>query len=77
MDEEYVGFVWLGLLLIIIGFLLIVVPYLIKHMPIMEKIPPLLLYVYRRDGFYFATSPLLILLSIFSILIFMLNRYLR
>lgn len=57
-------FTTLGFLLVIIGVLLVALPYIVKHFPAVEtfeKIPPILLYVYRKDDFYFLTSPILII----------------
>jgi hypothetical protein len=36
--------------------------------PSVERLPWYIVYVYRSDGFMFATSPLLILLSLLSLL---------
>ncbi len=73
----YRAFTWMGLILIVLGFFLILIPYVARYLPSVEKIPPIILYVYRRDGFYFATSPLLIVISLISILAFLFGRYLR
>jgi len=51
-------------LFIIIEVLLLSTPYVIKHVPMLEKlekVPPILLYVYRKDKFYFMTSPILLI----------------
>jgi hypothetical protein len=49
-------------------------PYIARIVPEIEQIPWWILWVYRSDGFYFATSPLLIFISILSILLNMLRR---
>ena len=54
--------------MILVGVLLVVLPYISRVIPGVERVPWFILYVYRRDGFYFATSPLLVLLSLISIL---------
>jgi hypothetical protein len=76
-DTGYRSFTWAGTVLIILGILLVLLPYLLRYVPSLEKFPPLVLYVYRRDGFYFATSPILIIISIISILTFIFSRYLK
>jgi hypothetical protein len=78
MDYEwYRSFAWMGVLLIILGVILILVPYAVKYAPSLGKLPPIILYVYRRNGFYFATSPILIIISLISILAFILSRYMK
>jgi len=56
----------LGLSLILIGVALVLLPLLTRALqnPAFESIPWILLYVYRSDGFVFATSHILILLSV-------------
>jgi hypothetical protein len=39
-----------------------------------SKIPWWVIYVYHSDGFYFVTSPLLLILSLISIIIYFLSR---
>jgi hypothetical protein len=58
----------MGWVLILVGVLFVALPYLSRVIPGVERVPWYIIYVYRRDGFYFATSPLLILLSLISIL---------
>lgn len=74
VDEWYGSFAWLGVIVILLGVLLLAVPYLIRYAPEIEKLPPILLYVYRRDGFYFATSPILIIVSIVWVFVSLLRR---
>lgn len=57
----------MGWLLILVGALLVALPYISRLIPNVERIPWFILYVYRREGFYFATSPILILFSLLSI----------
>lgn len=59
----------LGIVFIILGLILLLIPLLIKALPKLEGLPPLILYVYRADGFVFATSPILILF--FIVLLFL------
>lgn len=74
MDAYYRPFTILGLLLIVSGLLLVLLPFLARHLPSLEKLPWIILWVYRRDGFYFATSPLLIIISLISLLLNFFNR---
>jgi len=65
-----------GLLLILIGIALVLIPIIVKLVPEInvEKIPWFLLYIYRKDGFIFATSPLLIIVGIGYFLLTYLRR---
>lgn len=65
--EPYREFSALGWVLIVLGLLFVAIPYIVRVVPSVERLPWFILWVYRRDGFYFATSPLLILLSLLSI----------
>ena len=77
MPEEYEVSTVLGLLLILLGFILIMIPFVSRFFPSLEKIPPIIWWTYRSDHFYFATSPILIIISIVSLIFFVLGRYLR
>jgi hypothetical protein len=68
-----ISFTWIGLLFIIIGILFILTPHLIRYIPEIQKVPPLLLYIYHRDNFWFATSPLLIIISVLSIIFYLIR----
>ena len=61
-------FTTLGLALIVIGAILMLLPVITRNLPSLEGLPWFILWVYRSDGFYFATSPLLIVLSLLSLL---------
>lgn len=66
--EEGFAFQAMGLLLVVLGLLMFMFPYLLRLAPSLERVPWWIIWVYRRDGFIFATSPLLILLSLISFL---------
>ncbi len=63
----------IGVLFIILGVIFVTLPYLGRYIDL-EKIPWILLYVYRRDGFTFATSPILLIISVVSIVLAYLRR---
>jgi hypothetical protein len=65
MDHD-IPFTSLGILLILIGIAFVLIPIVAKLVPEvdLEKIPWFLLYIYRSDNCVFATSPLLIIVSI-------------
>jgi hypothetical protein len=67
--DEYIPFTSMGWILILLGAIFVALPYITRLVPSIERIPWFILYVYRRDGFYFATSPLLIVLSLLSLFI--------
>jgi len=64
---------WLGIALILIGAALVLLPVVGKYVDL-SQIPSWLIYVYHSDGFYFVTSPLLLLLSLVSFIVFLLKR---
>ena len=68
MEPNYQPFTTLGLILIVSGLLLVLLPFLARYLPSLDLVPWLLIWVYRRDGFIFVTSPLLILLSLLSLI---------
>ena len=51
----------LGIALILVGAALVVLPIIGKYVNV-SSIPSWLIYMYHSNGFYFATSPLLIAL---------------
>ena len=59
----------LGVVLIVLGFLVFAAPFLLDEVPSLEKIPWIILYVYRSDGFTFITLPILIIVSILFFLL--------
>jgi len=69
MESYYRPFTAMGLILILSGIILVMLPFIARHLPNLEKLPWILIWVYRKNGFYFVTSPLLIILSIISILL--------
>ena len=71
METDLSYFHFFGIILILLGVLLFIVPVLLERMPSLEKIPWILLYVYRSNGFTFVTSPILIIISILSFLWFL------
>ncbi|HHL41027.1 MAG TPA: hypothetical protein ENJ36_00045 [Candidatus Bathyarchaeota archaeon] len=72
--DNYNPFTSLGWMLIILGVLFVALPYLTRIFPSLDHVPWWILWVYKRDGFYFATSPLLIILSLLSIILSYLRR---
>ncbi|MEM0054274.1 MAG: hypothetical protein QXL89_08835, partial [Nitrososphaeria archaeon] len=56
----------LGVFFIIIGIAFIAIPMIAKLFSSiqLEKIPWILLWIYKSDGFWFATSPILIIIGI-------------
>jgi uncharacterized membrane protein len=64
----------LGIILMVLGALLFVAPLVLERLPSLESVPWIFLYVYRRDGFVFVTSPILIIISVLSLLWWILTR---
>ena len=74
MESLYRPFTTLGLVLIVCGLILVALPFVIRSIPSLERVPWIILWVYRKDGFFFATSPLLIILSAVSLLLSLYGR---
>lgn len=70
LSSDYSIFTILGLLLITLGILALLIPFLLESEALrwLERIPPIIIYVYRRDGFTFITSPILIIISVLYLL---------
>lgn len=68
MEPNYQPFTILGLILIVSGLLLVLLPFLTRYLPSLDQVPWLLIWVYRRNGFIFVTSPLLIIFSLLSLI---------
>lgn len=74
MEPYYRSLTAIGVILIASGIVLVALPILARHVPSLDKLPWFILWVYRKNGFYFATSPLLIIVSLVSLLLNLLNR---
>ena len=69
------SFYALGAILILFGVAFFIIPLIAKSGLLSGfKIPWIILYVYRSDGFTFVTSPILILISVASLILFALRR---
>lgn len=65
--DSYRPFAMIGLTFILIGLVLLLFPLIPKLTPILdklEKLPPILIYIYKHDNFYFVTSPILIIIAL-------------
>jgi hypothetical protein len=72
--EDFMPLTVLGVLLIVVGAVLVALPLIAKYIPNVDDVPWLILWVYRSDGFVFATSPILIIVSIMSLIIHLATR---
>lgn len=64
---------WLGIAFILIGVALVLIPILGRYIDL-SQVPSWLIYIYHSNGFYFVTSPLLIVLSIAAFIAYILMR---
>ena len=64
---------WLGISLILIGIAIVLVPIVGRYIDL-SQVPPWLIYIYQSNGFYFVTSPLLLMLSIAAFIVYFLMR---
>jgi hypothetical protein len=71
--SNYAVFTVIGLVLVALGIFALLIPIMLKSdvLQWLSRIHPILLYVYRREGFFFVTSPILIAVS----LLFLLYRW--
>jgi hypothetical protein len=67
--DEISPFTVVGALFILMGIIFVALPYIERVVPNIEKVPWIILWVYRSEGFTFATSPLLIIISVISVLL--------
>ena len=74
MESSYRPFTLLGVIFIVCGIVLIALPFIARYFPSLDRIPWFIIWVYRSDGFVFVTSPLLIIISIISFVLSMINR---
>jgi hypothetical protein len=72
--ENFMPLTLFGVILIAAGIVLVALPLIAKHIPNVEDIPWIILWVHRSDGFVFATSPILIIISIISLVIHLATR---
>lgn len=64
-----------GAFFVVLGVAFIVLPLLAKSGALSSlKIPWIFLYTYNKNGFFFATSPILIVVSIIGILLSVFRR---
>lgn len=65
----------IGILLLLLGVAFILVPLVGKSLaPSGVRIPWFILYVYNKGGFYFVTSPFLIVASIIGVILMLVFR---
>ncbi len=70
---EHNPYTLVGILLILLGLIFVALPYFSRFIDF-ERIPWIILYVYKSDGFTFATSPLLLIISVLLLLLAYLRR---
>jgi hypothetical protein len=69
------SFYLIGLVFVLIGIAFFLIPLIARSASLSSlKIPWIILYVYHSDGFYFATSPLLIIISLATLLLAFVRR---
>ncbi|HDI12807.1 MAG TPA: hypothetical protein ENF64_01680 [Hadesarchaea archaeon] len=66
-------FTLLGITLILLGAAFLLLPVIGKYIDL-SNVPSWLVYIYHRNGFYFATSPLLLVFSLVVFIIYVLTR---
>ncbi len=64
---------WLDIAFVLIGVALLLLPILGKYIDL-SQVPSWLIYIYHSNGFYFLTSPLLLVLSIGAFIAYILMR---
>lgn len=67
MAQDGGVFTALGIMFILLGVALVVLPLLARSLDMqstLDRVPWIILYVYRQDGFVFITSPILIIISL-------------
>jgi hypothetical protein len=64
---------WLGIALILTGVALVLLPTLGKFIDL-PQVPSWLIYVHHSDGFYFVTSPILLVISAATLIAYFLTK---
>lgn len=72
MDEAN-PFTFVGIIMIALGVIFVVLPYISRYIDVSE-IPWIILWVYRSANFTFATSPILIIISVISLILAYMRR---
>ena len=67
--RSYQPFTLIGLIFIVAGILLVILPLIAQHIPNLQKIPWIIIWTYKSDNFVFATSPILIIITIISFIL--------
>ncbi len=75
--ELYRPFTILGLFLMLLGAIFLLLPLILKYIPEIERLPSIIIYIYRKDNFFFATSPILIIISLVSLLYYLIKTAIR
>lgn len=73
MSANSSTFYWTGIMLVLLGIAFIMIPLLGRSLSNV-KIPWLILYTYNKGGVFFATSPILIIISLVGFLVAFLRR---
>ena len=62
-------FTVIGIIFIVLGIILVILPLIAQYIPNLEKLPWIIIWVYKTDNFTFATSPILLIITILSFII--------
>ncbi|MDG6905284.1 MAG: hypothetical protein JRN20_05800 [Nitrososphaerota archaeon] len=73
MSSNSSAFYLTGILFVLLGIAFILIPLLGRSLSNV-KIPWIILYTYNRGGVFFATSPILIIISVIGFLVAFLRR---
>ena len=71
--ELYRPFTILGLILMLLGAIFLLLPLIFRYIPQIERVPSIIVYIYRRGNFVFVTSPILIIISLISLLYYLIR----
>lgn len=73
--ESYQPTTLIGIILIVAGILLVILPIIAQQIPNLEKIPWIIIWTYKTDNFLFATSPLLIIITVIFFILQIIRNY--
>lgn len=62
-----------GIAFILLGIALVLIPVIGNYLEL-SKVPWWIIYIYRSNGFVFVTSPILLIISIISIIVAILTK---
>ncbi|HDQ05521.1 MAG TPA: hypothetical protein ENN36_02215 [Candidatus Bathyarchaeota archaeon] len=62
-------FTFVGIIFIVAGILLVILPFITQYIPRLEKLPLIIIWVYKSENFMFVASPILLIITVISFIL--------